>query len=128
MTKGLSEPARVTVRGVPSRSITLAQIGKKGNLYMSKVPPVLGVSHPAFAVQAPAFAAQLARIEVDPDTVLRLLSDIPAGTVVVAESGISDPAEVQAVGPANARALVAEAERREHRRHRRRWRPDTSRR
>ena len=52
----------------PAASITLAQIGKKGNLYMSKVPPVLGVSHIAFAVQAPAFAAQLARVEVDPDT------------------------------------------------------------
>jgi CO/xanthine dehydrogenase Mo-binding subunit len=62
------EDGRVVVRGMPDRSITLAQIGKKGNLYMSKVPPVLGVSHPAFAVQAPAFAAQLARIEVDPDT------------------------------------------------------------
>jgi hypothetical protein len=62
------EDGRVTVRGVPSRSITLAQIGKKGNLYMSKVPPVLGVSHIAFAVQAPAFAAQLARVEVDPET------------------------------------------------------------
>src|SRR5262245_35271651 len=59
---------RVVGRGMPDRSLTLAQIGKKGNLYMSKVPPVLGVSHPAFAVQAPAFAAQLARIEVDPDT------------------------------------------------------------
>ena len=62
------EDGRVVVRGMPDRSITLAQIGKKGNLYMSKVPPVLGVSHPAFALQAPAFAAQLARIEVDPDT------------------------------------------------------------
>ena len=62
------EDGKVSVRGVPSRSITLAQIGKKGNLYMSKVPPVLGVSHIAFAVQAPAFAAQLARVEVDPDT------------------------------------------------------------
>ncbi|HSL47630.1 MAG TPA: xanthine dehydrogenase family protein molybdopterin-binding subunit [Candidatus Deferrimicrobiaceae bacterium] len=59
---------KVTVRGMPDKGITLAAIGKKGNLYMSKVPPVLGVSHPAFAVQAPAFAAQLARIEVDPDT------------------------------------------------------------
>jgi CO/xanthine dehydrogenase Mo-binding subunit len=58
----------VTVRGVPNRSITLAQIGKKGNLYMSKVPPVLGVSHLGFALQAPAFAAQLARVEVDPET------------------------------------------------------------
>jgi CO/xanthine dehydrogenase Mo-binding subunit len=62
------EDGKVAVRGVPSRFITLAQIGKKGNLYMSKVPPVLGVSHPAFAIQAPAFAAELARIEVDPET------------------------------------------------------------
>jgi CO/xanthine dehydrogenase Mo-binding subunit len=62
------EDGRVTVRGVPNRSITLAQIGKKGNLYMSKVPPVLGVSHLGFALQAPAFAAQLARVEVDPET------------------------------------------------------------
>ncbi len=58
---------RVTVRGT-DRAITLAQIGKKGNLYMSKVEPVLGVSHPAFSLQAPAFASQLARIEVDADT------------------------------------------------------------
>jgi CO/xanthine dehydrogenase Mo-binding subunit len=62
------EDGRVSVRGLPSRFVTLAQIGKKGNLYMSKVPPVLGVSHPAFSLQAPAFAAQLARIEVDPET------------------------------------------------------------
>ncbi|HEY7538863.1 MAG TPA: xanthine dehydrogenase family protein molybdopterin-binding subunit [Methylomirabilota bacterium] len=62
------EDGRVVVRGVPDKGITLASIGKKGNLYMSKVEPVLGASHPAFSVQAPAFCAQLARIEVDPDT------------------------------------------------------------
>jgi CO/xanthine dehydrogenase Mo-binding subunit len=62
------EDGRVVVRGVPDKGVTLASIGKKGNLYMSKVPPVLGVAHPAFAQQAPAFAAQLARIEVDSDT------------------------------------------------------------
>jgi CO/xanthine dehydrogenase Mo-binding subunit len=62
------EDGRVTVRGVPDRGITLAEIGKKGNLYMSKTPPVLGVSHPAFSQQAPGFAAELARIEVDPET------------------------------------------------------------
>jgi CO/xanthine dehydrogenase Mo-binding subunit len=62
------DEGRVVVRGVPDRAITLAQIGKKGNLYMSKTPPVLGVSHPAFSQQAPAFAAQLARVEIDPDT------------------------------------------------------------
>jgi CO/xanthine dehydrogenase Mo-binding subunit len=59
---------RVVVRGVPDRGITLAQIGRKGNLYMSKVPPVLGSAHPAFTQQAPAFAAQIARLEVDPET------------------------------------------------------------
>ncbi len=77
------EDGRVTIRGVPDRGITLAQIGKKGNLYMSKVPPVLGVSHPAFSVQAPAFAAQLARIEVDPDTGQVTLHDF----VVVQDAG-----------------------------------------
>ena len=59
---------KVVVRGVPNKGITLAQIGKKGNLYMSKVQPVFGVSHPAFSQQAPAFCAQLAKIEVDPET------------------------------------------------------------
>jgi CO/xanthine dehydrogenase Mo-binding subunit len=59
---------RVTVRGMPDKAVTLAQIGKKGNLYMSKVEPVIGVAHPAFTQQAPAFAAELARVEVDPDT------------------------------------------------------------
>jgi CO/xanthine dehydrogenase Mo-binding subunit len=59
---------KVIVRGMPDRGITLAQIGKKGNLYMSKVPPVIGSAHPAFSQQAPAFAAELARVEVDPDT------------------------------------------------------------
>jgi len=77
------EDGRVTVRGVPDRGITLAQIGKKGNLYMSKVPPVLGVSRMAFSQQAPAFCAELARIEVDPDTGEITLSDF----VVVQDVG-----------------------------------------
>jgi CO/xanthine dehydrogenase Mo-binding subunit len=59
---------KVTVRGAPSKGITLATIGKKGNLYMSKTPPVLGKANPAFTQQAPGFAAQLARLELDPDT------------------------------------------------------------
>jgi CO/xanthine dehydrogenase Mo-binding subunit len=59
---------RVTVRGMPDKGITLATIGKKGNLYMSKTPPVLGKANPAFTQQAPGFAAQLARLELDPDT------------------------------------------------------------
>jgi CO/xanthine dehydrogenase Mo-binding subunit len=59
---------KVTVRGMPDKGITLATIGKKGNLYMSKTPPVLGKANPAFTQQAPGFAAQLARLELDPDT------------------------------------------------------------
>jgi len=59
---------RVVVRGMPDRGITLTQIGRKGNLYMSKVPPVLGTAHPAFTQQAPAFASQIARVELDPET------------------------------------------------------------
>src|SRR5216117_4359051 len=62
------DDGKVVVRGVPNKGVTLAQIGKKGNLYMSKVEPVLGMSHPAFSVQAPAFCGQLAKIEIDPDT------------------------------------------------------------
>jgi CO/xanthine dehydrogenase Mo-binding subunit len=58
----------VIVRGVPDRSIKLSVIGKKSNTFGSKVPPVLGSSSLAFDVQAPAFAAQLARLEIDPDT------------------------------------------------------------
>ena len=58
---------KVVVKGT-DKGVTLASIGKKGNLYMSKVEPVLGASHPAFSQQAPAFCAELARIEVDPDT------------------------------------------------------------
>ncbi len=58
----------VVVRGVPDRSITLASIGKRSNTFGSKIAPVLGASSNAFSVQAPAFAAELARIEIDPDT------------------------------------------------------------
>src|SRR4030095_1176193 len=59
---------KVVVRGVPNKGVTLQSIGKKGNLYMSKIEPVLGASHPAFSQQAPAFAPQLALVEIDPDT------------------------------------------------------------
>src|SRR5204862_3139179 len=59
---------RVVVEGVPDKSITLAAIGKKGNTFQSKVPPVLGTSAPGISVQAPPFAGQLARMKGGPDT------------------------------------------------------------
>jgi len=65
----------VVVQGVPGKSITLAAIGKKGNTFQSRTPPVFGTSSMGFSVQAPAFAAQLARIEVDPDTGQITLTD-----------------------------------------------------
>lgn len=58
----------VVVRGVPDRSIKLATIGKRSNTFGSKIPPVLGTATLAFDVQAPAFAAELAQLEIDPDT------------------------------------------------------------
>jgi len=79
------EDGRVVVRGAPERGVSLAEIGKKGNLYMSKVPPVLGAGHLAFAQQAPAFSAQLARVEVDPDTGALTLHDF----VVVQDVGFA---------------------------------------
>lgn len=52
----------------------------------------------------------LKTLEVDSETVLRLLPDVPAGTVVVAESGISDPADVRPLEEAGVDAiLVGEA-------------------
>jgi CO/xanthine dehydrogenase Mo-binding subunit len=58
----------VVVRGVPDKSIKLATIGKRSNTFGSPIAPVLGSASNAFLVQAPAFAAELARIEIDPDT------------------------------------------------------------
>lgn len=52
----------------------------------------------------------LKTLEVDPDTVLRLLPDIPAGTTVIAESGISDAGDVRRLEEAGVDAiLVGEA-------------------
>ena len=69
---------RVVVRGVPDKSITLAAIGKKTHTMQSKLKPVHGTGRSAVSVQAPAFAAQLAEIEVDPDTGLITLHDFAA--------------------------------------------------
>jgi CO/xanthine dehydrogenase Mo-binding subunit len=69
---------QVVVRGVPDRSISLAAIGKKTNTMQSKLLPVHGAGSSAVPVQAPAFAAQLAEIEVDPDTGLVTVHDFAA--------------------------------------------------
>jgi len=103
---------RVVVRGVPDRGVTLAAIGKKGNLYMSKIPPVLGSAHPAFTQQAPAFAAQIARIEVDPDTgEVKLhdfvtIQDVGKAINPLAVEGQMQGGAVQSLGMAMTEALT----------------------
>ena len=51
-----------------TRAITLATIGKKGNLYMSKTPPVLGMATRRSPSRRPASRPSSRGIEVDPDT------------------------------------------------------------
>ncbi|HEX6775843.1 MAG TPA: xanthine dehydrogenase family protein molybdopterin-binding subunit [Methylomirabilota bacterium] len=106
------EDGRVVVRGVPDRAMTLAQIGKKGNLYMSKVQPVLGVSRPAFSKQAPGFAAQLARVEVDTETgeiTLRdfvVIQDVGRAINPLAVEGQMQGGSVQSLGMALTEGLL----------------------
>ena len=103
---------RVVVRGMPDRGITLTQIGRKGNLYMSKVPPVLGSAHPAFSQQAPAFAAEIARVEVDPETgevTLRgfvVVQDAGRAINPLAVEGQMQGGSVQSLGIALTEALM----------------------
>ncbi len=103
---------RVVVRGVPDKGITLGQIGKKGNLYMSKVPPVLGTAHPAFTQQAPAFCAELARVEVDPDTgevtlhEFVVIQDVGKAINPLAVEGQMQGGAVQSLGIALTEALT----------------------
>jgi CO/xanthine dehydrogenase Mo-binding subunit len=92
--------------------MTLAQIGKKGNLYMSKVQPVLGVSRPAFSKQAPGFAAQLARVEVDTETgeiTLRdfvVIQDVGRAINPLAVEGQMQGGSVQSLGMALTEGLL----------------------
>jgi CO/xanthine dehydrogenase Mo-binding subunit len=103
---------RVIVRGMPDRGITLAQIGRKGNLYMSKVQPVLGSARPSFTQQAPAFASELARVEVDPDTgevTLRgfaVVQDVGRAINPLAVEGQMQGGAVQSLGIALTEALA----------------------
>jgi CO/xanthine dehydrogenase Mo-binding subunit len=110
------EDGRVVVRGVPDRAVTLAAIGKKGNTYMSKTPPVLGVSRPAFSQQAPGFAAELARIEIDPDTgEVRLhdfvvVQDVGRAINPIGVEGQMQGGAVQSLGMALTEGLLFDAE------------------
>ena len=107
---------KVVVRGVPNKGVTLQSIGKKGNLYMSKIEPVLGASHPAFSQQAPAFAAQIARVEIDPDTgevTLKdfvIVQDVGKAINPLAVEGQMQGGAVQSLGIALTEGLIYDDE------------------
>lgn len=58
----------ISVKGVPSRSISLKDIAGKGMSWSSKYGPIIAQGRHADPIQAPGFCAQLAEIEVDQDT------------------------------------------------------------
>lgn len=58
----------VHVRGVPGRSLSLAEIAGKTMRFGGRYAPVLGHGRTAITEQAPGFCAQLAEVSVDPDT------------------------------------------------------------
>src|SRR5439155_13702878 len=58
----------VQVRGVPDRSVSLANLARDSMAFGGKYEPVFGRGSTAINQRAPGFAAHLARVRVDPDT------------------------------------------------------------
>ncbi|MBX3064774.1 MAG: xanthine dehydrogenase family protein molybdopterin-binding subunit [Anaerolineae bacterium] len=59
---------KIQVRGAPSSSIPIAEIASKTFQWSSKYSPVIAHGRHADPETAPGFCAQLAEVEVDPDT------------------------------------------------------------
>ncbi|HVS63857.1 MAG TPA: xanthine dehydrogenase family protein molybdopterin-binding subunit [Thermoanaerobaculia bacterium] len=58
----------VQVKGVPGKAVPLAKIAQRTMRYGSKQAPVYGSGRHAQSHASPGFCAQLAEVEVDPDT------------------------------------------------------------
>jgi len=58
----------VRVKGFPDKSLTLGDIAKKTMTFAGKYEPVHGTGSAAVTDRAPSFCAQIAEVEVDPDT------------------------------------------------------------
>ena len=58
----------VRVRGMPDRSVTVAEIAKSSMQFGARYEPVFGRGSTATIVRAPAFAAHLSTVEVDTET------------------------------------------------------------
>ncbi len=59
---------KISVRGVPDKGMTIADVAGKALDYGSKHAPVLGQGGSAINENAPGFTAQLAEVEIDPTT------------------------------------------------------------
>lgn len=58
----------VRVRGVPARTVAVAELVKLTSGFGAGRPPILGVASEAIVQRAPAFGAHVARIHLDPDS------------------------------------------------------------
>jgi CO/xanthine dehydrogenase Mo-binding subunit len=59
---------RVSVKGVPGRSVTLAELARDTARFGGQTPPLIGHGRSAVTKSAPGFAVHAARVKVDPDT------------------------------------------------------------
>lgn len=83
---------KVMVRGVPDKHVTLPQIAASSMNFGAPYEPVFGRGRSANRVSAPAFAAHLAKVAVDPETgEVRVLDYVAAQDVGRA----INPAEVE---------------------------------
>ncbi|MCL6595637.1 MAG: xanthine dehydrogenase family protein molybdopterin-binding subunit [Firmicutes bacterium] len=62
------EGERIHVRGVPAKAVTLAQIGRAGERFGGKHPPLHGSGRTAITKAAYGVAAHLAKVRVDRET------------------------------------------------------------
>jgi CO/xanthine dehydrogenase Mo-binding subunit len=59
---------KVSVKGVPGKSVTLAEIARASMRFAGQYAPVYGRGRAANKVNSPMFTAHLAKVAVDPDT------------------------------------------------------------
>jgi CO/xanthine dehydrogenase Mo-binding subunit len=59
---------KVTVKGVPGKSLTLAEIAGASMRFAGRYEPVYGRGRSANRVSSPMFTAHMAKVAVDPDT------------------------------------------------------------
>lgn len=86
------EGDKVVVRGVPNKSVTLAQIADASMRFAGQYEPVYGRGRAAVKRNSPMYAAHLAKVAVDPETgEVRVLDYVAAQDVGFA----INPAEVE---------------------------------